>query len=105
MVTHRPVVLLLSDTDEGTATRDEIVVEILKELESAEAKFPTWPDDPIAGEAIVAEESGELTRAANHFEWEPHKYESSSLYKEATQTAAMAIRFLMYLKFHKQGQA
>ena len=66
---------------------------ILAEVERARAKHPDWPaNDTLFAAAIVAEESGELMRAAVQ-----HKGEGGSLEacdKEAIQTAAVAIRFL-----------
>ena len=66
---------------------------ILAEVAAARAKHPGWPaDDTLFAAAIVAEESGELMRAAVQ-----HKGEGGSLEacdKEAIQTAAVAIRFL-----------
>ena len=65
---------------------------ILRELDRARDKFPYWPRDKIHAAAIVAEESGELIRAAVR-----HHYESGTLAdcrQEAMHTAAMAIRFL-----------
>lgn len=79
---------------------NEILISISKELDSAKAKHPHWPEDIIHAAAIVAEESGELIRAALQF-----KYENKNLFeteKEAIQTAAMAIRFLEGLNKLKQ---
>ena len=41
----------------------KIIKLILDELERAEKKYTIWPSDPVHAGAIVAEESGELTRA------------------------------------------
>jgi len=74
---------------------DKLINEILKELKSAEIKYPQWPNDIIHQAAIVNEESGELIRAAlNHYY---HKNQIEQLRREAIQTAAMAIRFLKNL--------
>lgn len=65
---------------------------ILEEYDKATSKHPDWPTDIIHASAIVAEESGELTRAALQ-----HHYENGSLEaakKEAVQVAVTAIRFL-----------
>lgn len=65
---------------------------ISEEYHKATSKHPDWPKDIIHASAIVAEESGELTRAALH-----HTYENGSLEaakKEAVQVAVTAIRFL-----------
>lgn len=66
------------------------------ELEKAIEKHK-WPTDIIHAAAVVGEESGELTQAAND-----HIYESGdnieAMKLEAAQTAAVAIRFLMNLE-------
>ena len=69
--------------------------EILMELQRAEKKFPEWPKDHIHQAAIVAEESGELVKAAlqNHYEGG----DIFSMKREAIHTAAMALRFLKNL--------
>lgn len=75
-----------------TSIPEHILQAVITELERAKAKFSKWPTDPIHAAAIVSEESGELIRAALM-----HVYENapeSDCYKEAIQTAAMALRFL-----------
>jgi hypothetical protein len=63
------------------------------ELAAAIRKHPHWPkDNVIEAAAIVAEESGELIRAALQAKYEGGNIEACK--KEAIQTAAMAIRFL-----------
>ena len=74
------------------------------ELEMAESKHPEWPTnqesvrepmpkvDFLHAAAIVAEESGELIRAAIQFVGEGGRY--YDMHKEAIQTGAMALRFL-----------
>lgn len=80
----------------------EILAYITAELAKAKYKFPEWPTDPIHAAAIVAEESGELTRAALQFTYEGAP--RVAMFNEALQTAAMAIRFLEnyheYANFH-----
>jgi Lon protease-like protein len=79
----------------------EIIDEVLTELARARSKFPTWPDDPIHAAAVVAEESGELVQAALQACYEQKRDELSfqaqlsKVRREAIQTAAMAIRFLV----------
>lgn len=66
---------------------------IVKELQDAREKHPDFPKDRIHQTAIVAEEAGELVRASLH-----EVYERGTFYdcqKEAIQTAAMAIRFII----------
>lgn len=76
-------------------TEQEAVHAILRELAWAETKHPSWPSDMIHAAAIVGEEAGELTQAALQYVYE-HGY-VESMRKEAIQTGAMAIRFLMNL--------
>lgn len=71
-----------------------IVQDILRELERAEGLYPTWPTDQVHAAAIVAEESGELVRAVLNESYHGASPEDSD--REAVQTAAMAIRFLMH---------
>lgn len=71
-----------------------IVEQILNELEKAEKKHPQWPTDVIHAAAIIAEESGELVRAA--LQWNYEDGNQDELKKEAIQTAAMCIRFLQH---------
>lgn len=68
--------------------------EVEKEFCRAVSKFPGWHDDPVVAAAVVAEESGELIRAALQYRNEDGKI--AAMKKEAIQTAAMAIRFLMH---------
>jgi hypothetical protein len=66
---------------------------IKEEYARAMRKFPDWHEDPVVAAAVVAEESGELIRAALQYRNEDGKI--TAMKKEAIQTAAMAIRFLM----------
>lgn len=70
---------------------------ILMELREAEKKFPYWPGDVVHAAAIVAEESGELTQAALDRYYERHDSDNRMI-KEAAQTGAMAIRFLIMME-------
>jgi len=62
------------------------------ELEKAREKLPFWPEDVIHGAAILGEEAGEVIKAALQYRYEGGKREE--IFKEAIQTAAMAIRLL-----------
>ncbi|MGE0289664.1 MAG: hypothetical protein AB7I42_25760 [Bradyrhizobium sp.] len=75
----------------------DIVQEILRELERATTKFPTWPTDPLHALAVLGEEFGELNKEMLQLTYEPHKTNLSEVRKEAIQTAAMAIRLAMSL--------
>lgn len=79
-------------------TKDQVIEKVFEELRKAEEKFPGWPDDPVHGAAIVAEEAGELQKAALDFYYNRH-FSADEMKKEAAQTAAMGIRFLLGLKF------
>lgn len=74
-----------------------VVNEILKEVERATLKFPTWPTDPLHALAILGEEYGELTKAVLQWTYEPHKTSLDEIRIEAIQTAAMALRFALSL--------
>jgi len=67
---------------------------VADEIMSAEELFPEWPIDLVHGAAIVAEESGELIRAAMHCQWDYVGGNIENVKTEAIQTAAMAIRML-----------
>lgn len=86
----------------------EEVLELVKaELESAVAKFPTWPTDPIHALAVLGEEFGELDKAVLQSIYEPEKSNPDDVLEEAIQTAAMAIRFLISLdryEYRRQDQ-
>jgi NTP pyrophosphatase (non-canonical NTP hydrolase) len=70
---------------------------IIDALMAAEKKHPGWVDDPIHAAAILAEESGELVRAANDYYY-GHCPDKARMIEEAAQTGAMAIRFLLNIK-------
>lgn len=67
------------------------------EVERATRKFPTWPTDPLHALAVLGEEFGELTKETLQLTYEPHKSTVEDFRKEAVQTAAMAMRFVMSL--------
>lgn len=76
-----------------TLERKKVLVRVLRELDKAEAQHPEWPKDHIHQAAIVQEEAGELIRATLQLRYE--KGHTSSMIKEATQTTAMGLRFLL----------
>lgn len=69
------------------------LVAIITELDNARDKHPDWPSDAVHKAAIVGEEAGELIRAAINYFYEDGSPEE--MYKEATQTAATAVRLLI----------
>lgn len=65
---------------------------VLNELIAAKRQWPDWPTDLIHAAAVVAEEGGELLKAANDARY---KGSDPDLCKaEAEQTAVTAIRFI-----------
>lgn len=75
------------------AAPDPLPVAVAAELAAARAKFPHWPTDPLHAVAVIGEELGELTRALVQVTYEPGKASLADVEKEATQVAAMALRF------------
>lgn len=73
--------------------RNEAITMVLTELEHAQNLHPNWPKNRIHQAAIVMEEAGELVQATLEAHYEPHK--GGTPLKEAVQTAAMAIRYLI----------
>lgn len=71
------------------------LIQIAHEFNRACEKHPKWcgNDDIIHGAAVVAEESGELVRAALMASYEDGSI--TEMNKEAVQTGAMALRFLL----------
>lgn len=78
---------------------------ILDEIRRAEEKWPGWPDDVIHGAAIVAEEAGEVVKAALDCTYLPKGYTPKQLAAvhhrrvkhlrvELAQTAGVCIRML-----------
>lgn len=73
------------------------MIQIVLELNEAILLHPHWPRDMIHAAGIVCEESGELIRSALM-----HRYEggdATEMIREAKQTAAMALRFLINCRF------
>lgn len=69
---------------------EKLIQLIETELAKARDKHPDWPNDQIHAAAIVAEESGELIRAAVQFEREDGDMEA--ICKECVHTIVTAIR-------------
>jgi NTP pyrophosphatase (non-canonical NTP hydrolase) len=76
---------------------ENAAAEAVGEVVRATNKFPTWPTDPIHALAVLQEEVGELTKEVVQLTYEPHKSTLEAVRREAVQTAAMALRFLMSL--------
>jgi len=75
-------------------TIDEVFAAIAAEVIAAEKKFPRWPDDEVHSAAIVCEEAGELIQAALDFYY-CRCLSGERMRREAIQTGAMAVRFLL----------
>lgn len=73
------------------------LMSILREVDRAIAKFPTWPTDPLHALAVLGEEFGELTKEVLQSVYEPHKSSPEAVRKEAIQCAAVALRFVKSL--------
>lgn len=69
---------------------------VLAEVLRATRLHPRWPDDWIHAAAIVAEESGELVRAALRCTYEDGH--DDEMRTEAIHTAATAIRFVAMMQ-------
>lgn len=82
---------------DGEDTVQSIFNEIGHEVSRAIAKFPTWPTDPIHATGVLVEEVGELQKEVMQMTYEPSKSSHEAVRKEALQSAAMAVRFLMSL--------
>jgi hypothetical protein len=85
---------------------DEIMLWIREELNDATSKFPDWPEDIIHAFGILSEEVGELQKEVNEITYESrgscaYHFKLGWLRKEAIQSAAMAIRFMMHLNQYK----
>lgn len=76
---------------------NKILDEVSDELFRATQKFPTWPSDPLHALAVVSEEFGELTQATLQCVYEPHKSDFDDIRKEAIQSMAMHLRFILSL--------
>ena len=74
---------------------------VIDELDRAMRKFPTWPTDPLHALAVLGEEYGELTKEVLQTCYEPEKSSPGAITKEAIQTAAMAIRWVISLDEYK----
>jgi len=83
----------------------DVIGEVIRELERATKKFPTWPTDPLHALAVLGEEYGELTKAALQLTYEPEKVTHEELQKEAVQVAAMALRFAASLDVYVYTKA
>ena len=85
--------------------RPELAPEFLNialELFRAENKWPDWPTDAVYAAAVLVEEPGEALKEANNFRLSggDEQYREA-MGKEAVQSGAMAVRFLLNMKNYK----
>lgn len=80
----------------------KIGIQIEAEHRRAKELHPDWPEDVIHAAEIVAEEAGELVRAALQFVYEGGDVDA--LECAAVQTGAMAVRFLDGLPTVRKGE-
>lgn len=73
---------------------DKVIQEIIAEYERANRLFPVWPADVVHAVAIMTEEAGEATQAANNYYWGHKEGTLPMLRKEVIETAAMCLRIL-----------
>lgn len=66
---------------------------IIVEYQQAMEQHPQWPADHVHAAAIVAEESGELVKAAIDHHYENGQY--FNIHNEAIDTAATCLRLLV----------
>lgn len=78
----------------------EVLLEVLMEVRRAHKLHPEWPEDPLHALAILGEEFGELTQAVLQVSYDEDKATPEDVKKEAIQTAAMAIRFLLSIDLY-----
>jgi hypothetical protein len=76
---------------------DKVYTDVKTELDFALRKFPTWPTRALDAVGVLNEEVGELNKEVLQMTYEPHKTDKDKIRKEATQAAAMALRFLLSL--------
>jgi len=73
---------------------------ITDEVNAAEKKHPNWPKDIVHSVAVMAEESGEATQKSLDYYWSDGSL--LELEEEIIQTAAMAIRCMIYIKRYEK---
>ena len=80
------------DANDSIQLIDVIFVQLEAELSRARAMFPWWPKDLVHAAVIVAEEAGEVLKAANEIRWQHKSTNKEDLRKEIIQTMAMCVR-------------
>lgn len=83
-------------------TFEKAVKLISEELKRAERIHPVWPKDVVHGAAILAEEAGEVVKAALDEYY--GRGAPQNLQEEVVQTAAMALKFLLSFTDDKENK-
>ena len=71
---------------------ETVIASVFAEIERAETIHPAWPRDVVKACSLLAEEAGEVVRAANTFD--ETRTGKKDIITEAIHTAATAIRLL-----------
>ena len=74
---------------------NQAVMVIVEEVNQARELFPSFPECPYRGLAVIGEEFGELQQAALQHDYEGG--DRKAIRKEAVQLGAVVIRFLTML--------
>lgn len=92
----------LKDLIAGNTELLQPLLGIVVEYSRAVAKHPIWPTDPVHATVILLEEAGELTQATLQVVYEGAGAQGVvNMYNEATQTGAMALRFLANMEDYR----
>lgn len=78
----------------GKRAFDEYIIAIVSELVRIEERYPDWPDDLVSAARIVSGKAGELLSASTDFCRGDEK-DRERILKEAIQTGAITLRFLL----------
>ena len=71
---------------------ETVLAQVMSEIDRAEKIHPVWPRDVVKACSLLAEEAGEVVRAANTFD--ETRTGKKDIITEAIHTAATAIRLL-----------
>lgn len=83
--------------------RVKAIASIFDALKHAEAKRPVWNDDPVVAAAVLAEEAGEVVKAALDYRF--HGGPLEDLEKECAQVGAMALRVMFHVERYRYFMA
>ena len=94
-------------TDRNQGNIGDILNAFVSEYHAAILQYPDWPTDPVHAASILAEEAGEALKEANNYRWQHKRSPEESferMRREAIQTGAMAIRFLLGFEDYEGGR-